>query len=88
MKELGEFLIKHYGLHEGKFDLWLEYQVGFGNFGPKPDAVYPGAAMGISRIGLVPSKVDGPFTIDAAAVNPVKPKRSTRASSKSTSGKG
>lgn len=88
MKDLGTMLIKHYDLHEGKFDLWLEFQVGFGNVGPNQESVLPGAALGISRVGLVSSKTEGPFTIDAATVNPARRRRAARTADASASGTG
>lgn len=78
MKDVVELLIKHYDLHEGKYELWLEFQMGFGAAGPNPESVLPGAFLGISRLGLTPSEADGPFAVDAAVVNPPKRRRSSR----------
>lgn len=75
MRDLAGVLIKHYSLHEGHFDLLVEFQIGVGPVGPDPAVLTPGAMIGVSRIGLIPSKVDGPTTVDAAIVNPVKKSR-------------
>lgn len=70
MRELAELLVRHYGFHEGKYDLLLEYQFGVGAFGPTPETVNPGAMIGIAKIGLTPAAQLGPLTVDAAKVNP------------------
>jgi hypothetical protein len=72
MRDLAGVLVKHYGIHEGLFDLLVEFQIGTGAIGPDPTALTPGAMIGVSRVGLMPSKVEGPTTIDAAIVNPAK----------------
>lgn len=75
MRDLAGVLIRHYGIHEGHFDLLVEFQIGMGAVGPDPTALSPGAMIGVSRIGLMPSKADGPTTVDAAIVNPAKKSR-------------
>jgi len=77
MKEVAALLVKHYDLHEGKFDLLLEYQFGAGAFGPTPETVNPGVMIGISKLGLTQSAQPGPLTVDAAEINPppVQPRK-------------
>ncbi|MDP1607400.1 MAG: hypothetical protein Q8L93_12320 [Rhodocyclaceae bacterium] len=75
MRDLASVLVKHYGIHEGRFDLLVEFQIGTGAVGPDPATLIPGALIGVSRIGLMPSKKDGPTTVDAAIVNPAKKSR-------------
>lgn len=75
MRDLAGVLVKHYGLHEGRFDLLVEFQIGMGAVGPDPAALTPGAMIGVSRIGLMPSRTDGPTTVDASIVNPAKKSR-------------
>lgn len=70
MKELSALLIKHYGFHEGKFDLLLEYQFGVGAFGPTTESVNPGVMVAIAKLGLTPAAQTGPLTVDASEVNP------------------
>ena len=67
--------MKHYGLNEGTFDLMLEFQIGTGAIGPDKDNLIPGAMIGVSRIGLVPTSKVGPTTVDASVVNPAKKSR-------------
>lgn len=82
IKELTAALIKHYGLHEGLYDLYLEYQFAFGNLGPSPSEVVPSAVVGLSKLGVTKVAQTGPLTVDAAEANPVESiapkKRSTR----------
>lgn len=75
MRELAVALIRHYGLHEGKYDLMMEFQIGVGAIGPDPVSQSPGAMIGVSKIGLTRSKADSPMTVDAAVVNPVPTRR-------------
>lgn len=72
LKEVAAVLVKHYGLNEGVFDLMVEFQIGVGAIGPDKDKAVPGAMIGVSKIGLLPSKIPGPNTVDAAVINPEK----------------
>lgn len=72
LRELAAVLVKHYGLNEGVFDLMVEFQIGVGAVGPEKDKVVPGAMIGVTKIGLLPSTILGPNTVDAAVINPEK----------------
>lgn len=78
LRELTELLVKHYGIHEGKYDLLMEFQIGTGMFGPTPDATLPSVLMGVSKIGLMPTSVETATTVDAAIINPEKPKKTRK----------
>ncbi|MBE0436404.1 MAG: hypothetical protein IBX56_11445 [Methylomicrobium sp.] len=78
LRDLTELLVKHYGIHEGKYDLLMEFQIGTGMFGPTPEATLPSALVGISKIGLMPTRVESATTVDAAIVNPCKPKKTRK----------
>ncbi|MDO8437124.1 MAG: hypothetical protein Q7S69_03030 [Nitrosomonadaceae bacterium] len=71
-RDLAAVLVKHYGLHEGRYTLSVEFQIGVGPVGPELDALLPGVMIGVSRIGLRPSETDAPAVVDAAIVNPAK----------------
>ncbi|WP_097458707.1 hypothetical protein [Mangrovitalea sediminis] len=71
LRELTEVLIKHYGIHEGQYDLLVEFKIGVGALGPNQELALPGAMVGVSRLGLVKSTKMGNNTVDAAEVNPV-----------------
>jgi len=75
LSEIAGLIIRDKGIHEGLYDLSIEFQFAAGSVGPAPELSFPGAMMGISRIGLVKSPKSGQHTVDAAIVNP---KRSTR----------
>lgn len=70
LKDVITLLIKHFDIHEGMYDLGLEFQIGVGNFGPNKEKAYPGAAIGLAGIKLVESAAMGPHTVDAAKCNP------------------
>lgn len=74
---LTELLIKHFGIHEGRFVLGVNLRIGVGAVpGPEGAMPLPGALMGVEGLHLVPAQdnANGPEVIDAARVNP--PKRS------------
>jgi hypothetical protein len=85
IKELTAALVKHYDLHEGLYDLYLEYQFAFGNFGPSATQVVPSAVVGLSKLGVTKVSQTGPLTVDASEVNPVQPVLRQKRSSKSKS---
>jgi len=70
LREVAELLVRHKDLHEGLYNLAFQFQIAIGAVGPSPDVVVPGAMFGVSGLGL--EKVDrmGPYTVDAAIVNP------------------
>lgn len=72
MRDLASVLVKHYGLTEGIYDLVVEFQIGIGAVGPDKDSLLPGAMIGVSKVGLVPTTKQGPNTVDAALINPTK----------------
>lgn len=72
IRDLTIALIKHYGLHEGHYDLLVEFRIAVGAIGPDPSSPSPGAMIGLSRVGLTKPAAIGPISIDAAAVNPAK----------------
>lgn len=69
---LAELLVKHHDLHEGLYDLAFEFQIAVGAIGPSPESVLPGAMIGVKSIGLMKVDKNGPQTVNAAEVNPVK----------------
>ncbi len=78
--QLAEILVKNQGLHEGLYNLSIEFQIGVGAIGPSPESICPGAMIGISRIGLLKTEESKKniHTVDAAKVNPEKKKRSQK----------
>lgn len=69
LRDVAELLVRHYGLREGLWELALEMQVGVGQFGAGPDTALPGAAFGVTRVGLVRVADAGPRTVNAAEIS-------------------
>jgi hypothetical protein len=78
--EVTEILIKHQGLHEGLYNLSLQFQIAVGAVGPSPELITPGAMLGVSRIGLAKTEKEkaNPQTVDAAEVNPAPKKKNKK----------
>ncbi|WP_297484401.1 hypothetical protein [Ferrovum sp.] len=80
LREITELLIKHHDLHNGLYDLSLEFRINIGAVGAvgavgqasSSPSVIPGITVGISRIGIINAEKVGPSTVDAAKVNPQK----------------
>jgi len=68
-RELSELLVKHYGLHEGTYSLWVEFAIGTGPIGPNKEKLMPGVMVGVARVGLIPADSSEPATVDAGIVN-------------------
>ncbi|HFD31707.1 MAG TPA: hypothetical protein ENJ28_03195 [Gammaproteobacteria bacterium] len=81
--ELTEILVKHQGLHEGLYNLSLEFQLAVGAVGPTPELICPGAMIGVSRVGLSKTEKEkvNIHTVDAAKVNPAPKKRAKKSKS-------
>lgn len=79
LRDLTEVLIKHYELHDGKFDLLMEFQIGVGHVAQTPEhQPSPTAMVSISRLGLRQAVIESPNTVDASIVNPLKKKKSVK----------
>lgn len=65
-------LIKAAGLHEGKWQLIVQFGFAGMNVGPKDTEMFPAALVTISSIGLQRATKESPvaLTADAAIVNP------------------
>jgi hypothetical protein len=72
LSEIGSLLLRHYGVHEGFYEVTVEFQLAVGGIGPDPNNIYPSAIVGVSKIGLrrIPEGKPGPGLVDAAEVNP------------------
>ena len=70
LRKITEILVKYHGLHEGLYDLALEFQIAVGAVGPDPSSIVPGAMFGVKRIGITKAEKSGLSTVDAAEVNP------------------
>ena len=71
LREMATILVKHHGLHEGLYDLAIQFQISIGAVGPNPASMLPGSMVGVQNIGLVYAAKEGPTTVNAAQVNPI-----------------
>lgn len=78
-RDLTELLIKQYGLHEGHYELLVEFMIGSGNMGPTPETSAPSAVVSFSKVGLIKMSEPSLLSLDATVVNPVKKKRASKA---------
>jgi hypothetical protein len=69
LKTLGEILVRHFNLHEGRWEVSVSFQVGFGGVGP-PDKLSPGVILGLQGIGLSRITHETANAVDAAELNP------------------
>ena len=78
-KELLELLVKHAGMHEGKWILMANLGFSAGNFGPGPDQMSPGGIVAVLQMGIQRATPEAPeqMTVDAAVVNPAPASSST-----------
>jgi hypothetical protein len=80
LKTLTGVMLRHFGIHEGIYQLNLGFKIGVGGFamGGGPDtAPLPGAVVGVESVSLarIPEGETVPNAVDAAVVNPApKPK--------------
>lgn len=84
LQELAEILVRHYQLHEGRYQLAIGFRLGVGIVpGPEGARPLPGAILGVENVNLVPVPPDSrsPDIVDAALVNPA-PKSRTAAKEK------
>ena len=72
LKELAEVLIRHYELHEGLYEVGVQFNIAVGTVGPTPDAAAPGVVFTVEGLGLSRASQDSPLCVDAAIVNRIK----------------
>jgi hypothetical protein len=69
-KELVVALIKKQDLHEGIWQLYVEFGIAAANIQTGDNEVSPSAIVPIKKIGLTKVNSEGPIAIDASKVNP------------------
>jgi hypothetical protein len=70
--EVLELLIKKADLHEGKWQLIINFTFAAANAGPTPADIIPSAFVGVASFGLTKAGDQSPpsLTLDAGVVNP------------------
>lgn len=83
IQDLTKILIRHFDLHEGRYQLTLGFRIGVGAVGGDQggEKPVPGAMIGIEGLGLlkVADDVKAPNIVDASEVNPAKKRRAKSA---------
>jgi len=71
-RELVEVMIKHAGIHEGKWVLSVNFGLAAINSGPNEDEVVPTAMVPVQGIGILRAPDGAPrgLVVDAAESNP------------------
>lgn len=72
LKELASILVKHYGYHEGTYEVGIQFNVAVGSVGPDAEHIAPGAVLTVGGIGLSRCPEGSLHGVNAAAVNPKK----------------
>lgn len=70
LKDLAMILIKHYGYHEGFYEVGVQFNIAVGSVGPDPSLIAPGAVLTVGGIGLSRCPESSPLGVDASIVNP------------------
>jgi hypothetical protein len=84
LSEVVTALIKHQGIHEGKWTVGVEFNMGAALAGPSPADARPTAFIAVNRLQLTQPSEGAraiTFTVDAASVNPA-PKASKKKQTK------
>lgn len=69
LQEIAAVMVRHFGYRDGLYEIAIEVQIAVGKVGPRPGNLLPGAAVGVSRIGLARVEKMGPYTVDASKVS-------------------
>jgi hypothetical protein len=69
-KEVTEALIKYQGLHEGIWQLYVEFGIAAANVAFGAEENFPSAIVPIKKIGLHRVEKETPLALDAAKINP------------------
>ena len=69
-KEVVEALLKHHGLHEGIWGLFVRFGLAAGNVGPTDEELTPAAIIPVLEIGIQKFEKESNIAVDASKVNP------------------
>jgi hypothetical protein len=69
-KEVTEALIKHQNIHEGFWQIYVEFGIAAAIVATGPDQFSPAAIVPVSKIGILRMEQEAPLTVDATKVNP------------------
>jgi hypothetical protein len=69
-KEVAKALVKEANIHDGFWQIYVEFAISAANIAIGPDQFSPAAIVPITKIGLMKMEQEAPLTIDASRVNP------------------
>lgn len=69
-KEVVEAFIKQQNIHEGIWQLHVEFGLGAGNIQTGENQFSPAAIVPVSKLGIAKVDTEGPLAVDASKVNP------------------
>lgn len=72
LKEIAELLVKHQGIHEGHWGIFVRFGLNATNIGDSSNEMYPSAIVPVTELGIQRFDEPNPLTVDAAVVNPTK----------------
>lgn len=70
LKELTTLLLKNQGIHEGMWQILINFGLGAANVGANEADLAPAAIIPVLGIGIQRMPDKTPLTVDAAEVNP------------------
>ena len=77
-REVVEALIRQQGLHEGIWQLYVEFGIAGVNVGPDDTALNPAAVVPVVKLGLTKTDQRNNLSADAEEVNPKRKARSAK----------
>ncbi len=69
-KEIAEVLLKHHGIHEGIWGVYIKFGIKGANIGASDSDLMPSAIVPVLEIGLQKVDKENNLSVDAARVNP------------------
>ena len=81
-EEVATALIKAKGLHEGQWQVVINFGIAGANIGDDPQSLKPAAIVPVLSIGLARSPIESNLAVDAVRVNPLPETERRRASKK------
>lgn len=73
-RELVEAMIRYQNLHEGIWQLHIEFGIGGANVITGDGNIVPTALVPVNKMGLTKVDKEGPIALDASKINPAPPK--------------
>lgn len=72
LRDLAIILVKHHDLHEGRYEISVEFKIAAGNIGSTPEESLPSGIVGVSGVSLMKVQHDNIHynIVDAAIENP------------------